>query len=156
MGPLTGGVEQALFEHEPGAEEAFFPRLEHEQHRAGQFVPPGRQQAGCSRQHGGVHVVTAGVHETGALAGEWQAGVLENGEGVHVAPEEDGRARPGAPEHRRQPAGGLVLGDVERQRFQLAEHQGAGEGKVIASLGVSMDPAAEVNRSGKERPGLRE
>ena len=100
--------------------------------------------------------MTAGVHETGALAGERQAGVLKNGKGVHVASQQDGRARPSASEHRRQPAGGLVRGDLERQRFQLTEHQGAGEGKVVASLGVSMEPAAKVHRSGKEGPGLRE
>ena len=87
-----GCVGSGIFQHAGGnhvlaALENFLRRLEHELDRTAQFRFVGFQDFRRTQQHGGVHIVTAGVHPS-VLAGEIHVGFLGNGQGVHIRPKQ--------------------------------------------------------------------
>ncbi len=54
-----------------------------------------RQPFGAGQQHGGVAVVTAGVHDAGLLRAPGGLSQLGYRQRVHIRPQADGFARPG-------------------------------------------------------------
>lgn len=63
-------------------------RLEHELDSAVELCCPVPEQLGRPQQHGGVHVVAAGVG-TAALRGEGEPALLTHGQSVHIGPEQE-------------------------------------------------------------------
>ena len=90
-----GHVEQALVEHEAGAVVALLAGLEHEQHPAGELAGAVGEQPGGADEHRRVGVVPAGVHRVVDARREVEPGVLVQRQGVHVAAQQDRRARLG-------------------------------------------------------------
>ena len=74
-------------DHVLGALENFLGGLEHELHGAVDFLLMGFQQRCRAQEHGGVHVVAAGMHAA-VVRGEGKACLLGHGQGIHIRPEE--------------------------------------------------------------------
>ena len=70
----------------------FLCGLEQQSDRTWQFFPVLQQKFCRSQQHGGMAVVAAGMHGA-VLSGIGQAGVLPNGKGINVSPEQNGFPR---------------------------------------------------------------
>jgi hypothetical protein len=87
-------AEEAVLDHLARAAAAFLPGLEDEVQRAVEVAMPGEVLGGC-QQHGGVAVVTAGVHLSGMPRSMLEGVLLLQGQGVHVRAQADG-ARAGA------------------------------------------------------------
>ena len=85
------GLEQAVLDGGAGTEEGLLTRLEHELDGTElcNLGLAGLEQASGTQQRGGVQVVPAGVHAP-AGGGEGLAGLLGNGQGVHVRAKQDG------------------------------------------------------------------
>ena len=103
-----GCVGSGIFQHAGGnhvlaALENFLCGLEHELDHPVQLRLVGFQDFRRAQQHGGVHIVTAGVHPS-VLAGKIHVGLLGNGQGVHIRPKQqnlpagfaDGGDKPGS------------------------------------------------------------
>ena len=84
-----GIFQTAVLDHGTGAGQSFLTRLEHQDHKALEFLFMGFQQFGRTQQHGGMGVMAAGVHFSRALGGIGQAGVLGEGQSIHISPEKD-------------------------------------------------------------------
>jgi hypothetical protein len=162
-GPLARGVENALGDHVPGAGVTFLPGLEHEHHRARQFLPPGGQQARRPGQHGRVQVVPAGVHDALGLRGEIQPGPLGHRQRVHVPPQQDDRAAVGisakgpralAAQHRGDRAERGPEADLQRQPGQGSEDLALGAGQVEPDLRLAVDGPAQRHQLGGDRLGV--
>ena len=87
-----GCVGSGIFQHAGGnhvlaALENFLRRLEHELDHPVQFRFVGFQNFRRAQQHGGVHIMAAGVHPS-VFAGEIHVGFLGNGQGVHIRPKQ--------------------------------------------------------------------
>jgi len=90
-----------------------------------------------------VPVVAAGVHLPLGIRGEWETGLLQDRQGVHVRPEPDRGAVPPALERRHY----AVLGDAGlhlegKVRYRVEDLSGGLFG-VEAELGLAMDGAPE-------------
>ena len=83
-------LEHAGIHHGPGTAAHLFGGLEEQAHGEGRGL--GSEQAGRPHQHGGVTVVSAGVHDAGHHGGEGQAGVLVDGQGVEIGTQGNPRA----------------------------------------------------------------
>ena len=55
-------LQQSCLDHVVGTLEDLFGRLEHQFYRSGDLGLVGLEKPGRTQQHGGVHIVTAGVH----------------------------------------------------------------------------------------------
>ena len=84
-----GIFQAAVLDHGAGAGQCLLARLEHQDHKALELLFMGFQQFGCTQQHGGMGVMTAGVHFPRALGGIGQASVLGEGQSIHISPEKD-------------------------------------------------------------------
>ena len=87
-----GCVGSGIFQHAGGnhvlaALENFLCGLEHELDRTAQFRFVGFQDFRRAQQHGGVHIMAAGMHPP-VFAGEIHVGFLGNGQGVHIRPKQ--------------------------------------------------------------------
>jgi hypothetical protein len=158
---LARHVEHTLADHVPGARVPLLARLEHEDHRAGQVGPPGREQPRGAGQHGGVQVVAAGVHHARHRRRVRQPGLLGDGQRVHVAAQQHHRARPPAAQHRGHRTERAAGADLQRQPVQGAEHLGLRLRQVQADLvfpvdGVPQfrDPARQPGRLVTHRHGF--
>ncbi len=69
-------VDKALIEHQLGAREAFFTRLEHKNNSTAKLVSSFRQQPSSAEQHGNMGVVTTRVHGTIDFRCERNTGVF--------------------------------------------------------------------------------
>ena len=91
-----GGVhiaEVALIPVVVAADKDLLAGLEEQLDSAVQLLTALPQHLGGAQKHGGVTVVTAGVHHAGVLALKVHTAVFLNGEGVDVRPEHNGFAR---------------------------------------------------------------
>jgi len=86
-------LEQPVLQHRDGAAASLFGRLEDQHHRPAE-VGIGGEIAGGSQQHGGVPVMTAGVHLAGIGRGVGDARLLFQRQAIHVGTQAD-RALPG-------------------------------------------------------------
>lgn len=132
--------EQSVLNHHSGAAATFFRRLENQVQGAGKRrvlcqIARGRQQ------HGGVAVMTAGVHHAAVGAGIGQSGDFFNGQRVHVGTQAE-----------RFPRAALQSGDNAGLSYMARNpitplgqqlcHQIAGGEFIESQFGVSVDMAA--------------
>ena len=85
-------VHSAVLNHGHGALGNLLGGLEGQLYGAAELVLMVVEQAGHGEHGGSMAVMAAGVHHTGVLAGILYAGLLLNGEGVHIAAQEYGLA----------------------------------------------------------------
>ncbi|MNV79037.1 hypothetical protein D3C71_1725690 [compost metagenome] len=101
------------------------------------------QGVGGGEQHDRVPVVAAGVHFSRYPAGVGQAGLLQDGQRVHVRPDADhpgtGAFLQGADDGGFSQATGHLVAPLE----QAFGDQLAGLDFLIAQFGVGMDPVAQ-------------
>jgi len=98
--PVHGeAVEQPFLDHDLAAAAQFLGRLEDDVDGAGEVARLG-EVAGRTEQHGGVAVVTAGMHHARVQRRIGQTGLLDDRQGVDVGPEPDrGRPRLASADH---------------------------------------------------------
>nr|GEU28156.1 probable 3-hydroxyisobutyrate dehydrogenase-like 2, mitochondrial [Tanacetum cinerariifolium] len=82
-------LEQAVFDHAPGAGTAFFGRLENQVHRAIE-VAMLSQVFCCAEQHGRMAVMAARVHLAGMARRVLERVHFLHGQGIHVGAQADG------------------------------------------------------------------
>ena len=86
-------LHHALIAHVLGSAEILFRRLEDQRHPPAKVA--GLSQIACSpKQHGGVSVMTAGMHQPLILRRVVQPGQFLHRQSVHISPQPDGRPIP--------------------------------------------------------------
>ena len=119
-----GVFQNTAGDHVLCALENLFRRLEHQFHRAGDFLLVGLQQFRRAQQNGRVQIVAAGMHGT-VFAGKFLAGFLGNGQCIHIRPEEEYLSRlPAA--HRHHKTGLAAVGRGVTHLLQLCPDIGLG------------------------------
>ena len=152
-----GGVHIGIFEHTGvnhvlGAAENLLGGLEHELDGALNLVLMGLEQPGGAQQHGGVHIVAAGVHPA-VGAGKRLAGGLLNGQGVHIGAEQNGLAGVLAAQQHHKSR--LAAGNGgQAHLLQFAFDNGKRIVQVKAGLGMGMKFAAHGDHLGRKGGGL--
>ncbi len=152
---LAGGLEQSLLQHVPGAVEALFAGLEHEDDPPGDLRTTVGEQAGGAGEHRDVRVVTARVHDAVDLRGEVQAGVLGQRQGIHVAAQQHRGPVGGAVEHRHDRGRRTAGAYVEAEVADLGADRLLRDRQLQTYLGPAVQPAPEVDRAVGELVGLR-
>jgi len=79
-----------LFNHGRSPGSHFFCRLESQFHRAAQVFSHILENMGSRQHHGNMAVMTTGMHHTGIFAGKRKSRVFRNGQGIDIAPEQNG------------------------------------------------------------------
>ena len=140
-------LEQAVGHHGLSAavEAAFFRRLE-DQVEGAREPARGRQMLGRAQQHRGVAVVAAGVHAAGDRAGIRQAGVLLDGQGVHVGAQAQAFRAIAQTQLRHQACLADATCDLIAPLLQLVGDQVGGLVFGEGQLGMPMDMAAPAGQ----------
>ena len=132
--------QQAVFQHVQRALKNFLGRLEFQLHGAFDLVFVGLQQLCRAQHHGGVHIVAAAVHPARDLGSKFLTGFFLNGQGVHVAAQQDGLAGALAACQRENAASAAVLRGIAHFGQGLF-HQRFGLRQIKAHLGVAVQGA---------------
>ena len=83
-------LQHARFDHRLGATGGqFLRRLEEEFHRTGKVVATLQQQSRRAQEHGGVGVVTAGVHDAGRLRSVVDLVLFKDRKRIHIGAQQD-------------------------------------------------------------------
>ena len=128
------------------AGQSVFTVLEDQLHSAAEFVPQGAQQSGSTQQHGSVHIMAAGMHHVGHLAGKGQAGLLLHGQSVYIRPQGHAAARTLFAMDQRHDSGGYRGLDLIYAVFcQLFPDEGGGHELVAPDLRMPMDLPPNVH-----------
>ena len=130
--------QQAVGDHIRGALENLFGRLEFQLDSAFDLLLVLFQQLCRTQHHGRVHIVAAAVHLARHLGGKHLSGLLKDGQGVHIAPEQDGLARALSPGQREDTRPAAVLRRIAHLGQGLLD-QRLGLGQVKAHLRVAVD-----------------
>ena len=103
-------LEQAFPDHDVAAREVLLRRLEDDVDRAVEIA--GLGQVLCrAKQHGGVAVMAAGMHDACVLRGIGRAGLLQDRQRVHVGAQADRALRRAVPADHADHAGARQAGD---------------------------------------------
>ena len=143
-------VEQSALGHQiPARGDDLLPRLEDEAYRAPQLRLQPAQDHGRAQEHRRVPIVAAGVHSSGALGLVGQAGLLLQGQRVHVGPHGDVRAGLGTLEQRDH-----IRAQERRTRLQTQLLQGAlDQGRRLVllerQLGLPVQPVPDAGNLGQ-------
>ena len=81
-------LQQAVFDHIPGAFKCLLCRLEHELNGALDLLLVVLKQLCCTQQHSGMHIVSAGVHSA-IGRGKFHLGFFPNGQCIHIRPKQE-------------------------------------------------------------------
>ena len=119
-------------------------RLKHQPDPAGQRLPLLREKGGGPQQHGGVGVVAAGVHDAGDLGGKGQAGLLLDGQGVHVRPQQH-RGTGAAAANLSHHAGVPYRAEGDGPGGQLLPYPAAGLKLLEPQLGLPVEGTAQAH-----------
>ena len=143
-------VEQPFLDHHPRAAEALFGRLEDEMHGAGE-VRLGGKMLGRTQQHGGMAVVTAGMHLVGDRRGVVELVLFLQVQRIHVGAQADRLLpRPRALEGADHAGGGEPAMDLDAPRGELVGDDLRGARLLEGSLGMAMDVAADGGQLGRQ------
>jgi hypothetical protein len=93
-----GGIDWRIFEdpigdHRRRTARSFLRGLEHQFDRPSEAIAQAMQELGDTEQNGGVRIVTAGVHHSGARGSIWYLVLFVDGEGIHIGAQKDGSSR---------------------------------------------------------------
>ena len=140
-----GGVhlrifQQAVVQHVQRALENFLGGLELQLHGALDLVLMFLEQLGRAQHHGGVHIVAAAVHFAGHLGSKLLAGFLLQGQGVHVAAQQNHLAGLFAARQRQHAALAAVLRGIAHLGQGFFD-KSLGLGQIKADLGVTVQGA---------------
>ena len=153
IGPPTSGIDDAGLDHVSGAVKSFFARLEHTHDGSGQRVSPVGEQVSRSHEHGGMQVVSAGMHPW-RIDRERQSGLFSQWESVHVRSQQDYGTMVGtsglAPQNGHHSRCVFVLADLYGQGGECAQDYRFGLGQMETELGHSMQAAPKCHEVGLE------
>ena len=91
-------------------------------------------------------IVAAGVHHAGILRGEGQAGLLDDGQGVHVGAEGDrGSFPPAADQGHNAVMGDPRLDLIDAHGPQVSGHLGRSPLLAVAQLGMGVEVAPPLD-----------
>ena len=110
------------------------------------------EQLGSTQHHCRVHIVAAAVHLARHLGSVIHAGFFLNGQGIHIAPQQDGLAGLFAACQRNDTGLAAVLGLVAHLGQGLF-HQCLGLGQIKAHLRVTVQGAPPLHQLGFQRLG---
>ena len=137
------------------AADAFFGRLKHQLHGAGELRRQVLQHRSDAEQRGGVDVVAAGVHQAGIVLANGRPDVLLDRQRVHVGPDGEHRARATAlnqaDDARLADAG--LMGNAEAAQF--ARDDPGGADLLEAEFGMGVDVATDVDQARVRCAGWR-
>src|ERR1035437_7317545 len=136
--------------HYSRAVEALLAGLEHAQDTAGEARPTLDEQVGGAEEHRHVGVVTAGVHHAVDLGAEFQPGFLGQRQGVHVAPQQDGRSWTGALDKDSDRHGLPTDLWGQAELLVLLDDQRLGSGQAEAPLWLPMEATSYRHDLGQE------
>jgi len=146
------GVEDALFDHHPGATAALLGGLEEDLHGARELVPAVVQHPGDAHEHRGVGIVAAGVHDAVVERLVLDIVLLVDRERVHVGAQQDDLSRPfSAPDQAGEPSrrdAGLDLLDPDGAEALLDE--AGGLDLLEAELGVLVQVPPVGDNAGQD------
>ncbi len=152
----AGSVQDTLADHVAGAVEAFLARLEHQHDVAGQLVAAFGEQGRGAGEHGRVQVVAAGVHGALDRGRVVDAGLLLDGQAVHVRAEQDrgplgspgasGARRCAAAQDRGDRRRVLAQGDLVGQPVQRLEDLLLRARQLQADLRLAVQVVAEAGK----------
>ena len=145
----VGAVGGTGFDHGLGAAlDGFLGGLEDEADAAVEAGREADEDLADAEEGRGMDVVAAGVHAAGDCAGEGQAGLFGDGQGVHVGADEEGGTGGAAFDL----GGNAVAADAgfrdEAEAAEVGSDQGGGAWCVHAEFGVGVDVAADVDEGG--------
>lgn len=127
-------IQQTILQHIRRTEEGLLRRLEHQANTPIQFLLLRREEPGGLQQHGGVHVVAAGMH-TPVAAGKGKPAFLPDGQGIHVCPQQDALL-PRADV--RNDAASAAFAGRQAHFGQFLPHIGEGIGQIKAGFSMGM------------------
>ncbi|MNF99035.1 hypothetical protein D3C84_819200 [compost metagenome] len=136
-------LEQAVFDHPPGAAQGFLGGLEDQVEGAVELARLG-QVAGSAEQDGGMAVMAAGVHLAGIAAGVGHAAFFLDRQGVHVRADADAAVATAVLEGTDDARAADTLEDLITPLAQVAGHQLAGDVLLETELGVLVDPSPNL------------
>jgi hypothetical protein len=134
----------SVIDHLAATTAALFGRLKDHRHRSGE-IPGGGEMAGCAKQHGGMAVMSAGVHLAGSPRRPRHACCLFDGKGIHIGAQADGRSIAAGPAmDDTDNAGAADAGDhfVATKGFQFFGDKGCGVVHVKQQFGVGVNGPA--------------
>ena len=136
-------LKRARLDHRPGAahRSLLLGGLENELHAAAKLVAHTAEHLRHAEQHGRVRVVAAGVHHAVVLAGEVQAGLLLDGQGVYVRADGHALAGLGALYQRHRAGGQGTLHAVHAEALEELDYLLGGTEFVVAQLRVAVEVA---------------
>ena len=138
-------LEEALGDHRLGASFDFLGRLEHEHDGPGQLVTVRGEQTSGTDEASSVHVMATSVH-VAVRRGVVESGVLSDGQGIHVPPQQHRRSGTSALEHGDDRGQRLSGGDFEAQVGEFFEDGLLGEGQLVAELWVGVQGATQCHK----------
>ena len=119
--------------------------LEYQLHSAADFITHAAEDLCDAQQHGNVGVMAAGVHITGVLAGEVEAGGLGHGQAVYVGAHGDAAAGQVALDKRDGAGGQRAFHAVYAEALQELDYLLGGAELLVAHLGVAVEIAPPGN-----------
>ncbi len=118
-----------------------------------ELFPPRGQQLCGAREHGGVQVVSAGVHGT-VDGGERHRGLLDDRQTVHVAAQQHRRTRSAAAQHRGDRVQRGAQADLQRQSVEGLQHPLLGARQGEAQLGDPVQVVAQPDQVRGQRESV--
>jgi hypothetical protein len=134
--------------HGLGAAVVFLVGLEDELDRSMQMFPQLTEDHGHPQQVGRMAIVTTGVHLPRNNGFIVQAGVLLDGQGIHVCPEHKGPARVGTLEDADDTGGFDLLGDLDSQFAQFIGHDSCSSEFLVSQFGVPVEVVPQFDDPG--------
>ena len=154
------GVEKTVLDHEARAMMAFLARLEHELHRAREFVAAAMKKMHGLHQHCRVRVMSAGMHAAFELAREIETRRFRHRQRIHVPAQEDGaaalRSRLGAGQRHDQARCRRPAIDLHVEPLKPVQNRLRGDGEIEAELRLRMDAPAQTDGLRQEGVGFFE
>ena len=148
-----GAIHDAVGDHGLHAPDAFLGRLEYQLDSARKLRSQLLEHRGNTDQRRGVDIVAAGMHQARLGAGERQAGLLLDRQGVHVRADREHRARPTALDQANDAglADAGLVGDAKSREFACNDPGGAD--LLETEFGVGVNVAADFDQCRLDPPG---
>jgi hypothetical protein len=150
----TSPAQDALVDHARGAFEDLLCGLEHEDDVAREALTAIGEDLRGTHERRGVEVVTAGVHPTGDLRGEVEAGRFLDGQRIHVRAEEHGGRAAGAAQYGGDTFCARGPENLERQRAECLQDAFGRPNAIESKFRRPMDRTSHRDEVGEPALGL--
>ena len=140
-------LEQAVFDHFSSAAATFFGGLKNQHHGAVEVAVLGQVLCG-GQQHGGVTIVTAGVHFPGVATGMGKGVGLLDWQGIHVGTQTNAALAVAVSDDPHHPRGSHAPVHLNAPLGEFGGHQVRGALLLETQFGVGVDVAAQGHQAG--------